>query len=98
MSWWNQLVTSSSPVITDGAWGTQLQASGLQLGELPDAWNLTHPDRVLEVAKLYVDAGSDIILTNTFGASQPRQPARSPNLPLRRPKPRPRLRQYRPLR
>lgn len=72
MSWWNQLVTSSSPVITDGAWGTQLQARGLQLGEFPDAWNLTHPDRVLEVAKLYVDAGSDIILTNTFGATQPR--------------------------
>jgi methionine synthase I (cobalamin-dependent) len=58
------------PVITDGACGTQLQARGLGLGEFPDAWNLSHPDRVLEVARAYVDAGSQVILTNTFGANR----------------------------
>lgn len=64
-----QLLAQGS-VITDGAWGTQLQARGLALGEFPDAWNLTHPDRVLEVAQAYVQAGSHLILTNTFGANR----------------------------
>ena len=58
------------PVVTDGAWGTQLQARGLAVGEFPDAWNLTHPDRVEEVARGYVEAGSRLILTNTFGANR----------------------------
>lgn len=58
------------PVITDGAWGTQLQARGLGLGEFPDTWNLAHPDKVAEVAKAYVDAGSQVILTNTFGSNR----------------------------
>lgn len=60
------------PVITDGAWGTQLQARGLALGEFPDAWNLSRPDQVKEVAAAYVSAGSDVILTNTFGANRVR--------------------------
>jgi len=60
------------PVVTDGAWGTELQARGLQSGEFPDAWNLSHPDKVLEVARAYVQAGSHIILTNTFGANRVR--------------------------
>lgn len=54
------------PVITDGAWGTELQSLGLPPGENPDFWNLSHPDRVREVAARYVAAGSDVILTNTF--------------------------------
>ena len=61
---------AQAPVLTDGAWGTQLQARGLALGEVPDLWNLTHPDRVAEVAQAYVDAGSQVILTNTFGANR----------------------------
>jgi methionine synthase I (cobalamin-dependent) len=60
----------AGPVVTDGAWGTQMQARGLGAGECPDAWNLEHPDRVEEVARAYVEAGSRIILTNTFGASR----------------------------
>ena len=63
-------LTGSGPVLTDGAWGTQLQARGLGLGEFPDAWNLTQPKRVAEVARAYVEAGSQIILTNTFGANR----------------------------
>jgi 5-methyltetrahydrofolate--homocysteine methyltransferase len=59
-----------APVITDGAWGTQLQARGLEPGEVPDLWNLSHPREVASVARAYVEAGSQIILTNTFGANR----------------------------
>jgi methionine synthase I (cobalamin-dependent) len=58
------------PLITDGAWGTQLQARGLPVGACPDEWNLTQPGKVAEVAAAYVAAGSQIILTNTFGANR----------------------------
>ncbi|HNQ85840.1 MAG TPA: homocysteine S-methyltransferase family protein [Deltaproteobacteria bacterium] len=58
------------PVLTDGSWGTQIMKRGLRLGESPDAWNLTHPYRVEEVARAYVEAGSRVILTNTFGANR----------------------------
>jgi len=61
---------ASGPVVTDGAWATQLQARGLKLGDCADAWNLTHPDRVEEVPRAYIEAGSRIVLTNTFGANR----------------------------
>lgn len=57
-------------MLTDGAWGTQLQARGLSIGDFPDAWNLSHADRVAEVARAYVAAGSQVILTNTFGSNR----------------------------
>jgi len=57
------------PLLADGAWGTELQRLGLAPGECADAWNLTHPDRVEAVARSYVEAGSRIILTNTFQAN-----------------------------
>lgn len=60
---------ANGPVVTDGAWGTQMQARGLGIGEAPDPWNLTNPDKVEEIARAYVEAGSQIVLTNTFGAS-----------------------------
>jgi len=60
----------NSPVILDGGWGTQLQQHGLAVGACPDEWNLSNPEKVGEVAKAYVDAGSNVILTNTFGASR----------------------------
>jgi 5-methyltetrahydrofolate--homocysteine methyltransferase len=63
-------LVGNGPTITDGAWGTELQARGLGIGEFPDVWNLTHPDRVAEVARAYAAAGSQIILTNTFGANR----------------------------
>jgi methionine synthase I (cobalamin-dependent) len=56
-------------LITDGAWGTELQARGLPPGTMPDTWNLTHPERVEAVARAYVEAGSQVILTNTFRAN-----------------------------
>ncbi len=61
---------AGGPVVTDGSWGTQMQKRGLKRGECPDSWNLSHPERVLEVARQYVDAGSRVILTNTFGGSR----------------------------
>jgi methionine synthase I (cobalamin-dependent) len=61
---------SAAPILTDGAWGTQLQARGLAVGEFPDLWNIDHPEKVLEVARAYVAAGSQVILTNTFGANR----------------------------
>ncbi len=56
-------------LITDGAWGTELQARGLEPGAAADIWNLTHPERVEAVARAYVEAGSEVILTNTFRAN-----------------------------
>jgi methionine synthase I (cobalamin-dependent) len=63
-------LTAAGTVVTDGAWGTELQALGLEVGASPDAWNVEHPDRVEEVARAYVEAGSRVILTNTFQASR----------------------------
>jgi 5-methyltetrahydrofolate--homocysteine methyltransferase len=56
-------------LLADGAWGTELMKLGLVQGESPEAWNLNNAAAVLSVARSYVDAGSDLILTNSFGAS-----------------------------
>jgi 5-methyltetrahydrofolate--homocysteine methyltransferase len=61
---------ASRPLIGDGAMGTQLMLAGLERGRPGEAWNLTHPDRVLAVQRRYAEAGSDCLLTNTFGASR----------------------------
>lgn len=53
----------------DGGMGTLLQAEGLKPGELPEMWNITHPDTIIGIHKKYMEAGSDIVLTNTFGAN-----------------------------
>jgi methionine synthase I (cobalamin-dependent) len=63
-------LTAEAAVLTDGAWGTELQVRGLGVGEIADVWNLTYPERVEQVARAYVDAGSRIILTNTFRANR----------------------------
>ncbi|MDR1477371.1 MAG: homocysteine S-methyltransferase family protein [Planctomycetaceae bacterium] len=60
----------SGNFLLDGGWGTQLQLRGMAVGEHPDIWNLSHPDVVLSVAESYILAGSDVILTNTFGGSR----------------------------
>lgn len=61
---------AQGPLITDGGWGTQLQQRGLPLGAHPDLWNISEPQQVEAVAASYVQAGSDVILTNTFGANK----------------------------
>lgn len=53
----------------DGGMGTLLQQEGLQPGELPEVWNIEHCEAVQKIHKAYFDAGSDIVLTNTFGAN-----------------------------
>ena len=56
-------------LISDGAWGTFLHQKGLKVQECPESWNIERPADVMEIAKSYVDAGADIILTNSFGGS-----------------------------
>jgi 5-methyltetrahydrofolate--homocysteine methyltransferase len=58
------------PLLGDGAMGTQLMLAGLEQGNCGEAWNLTHPERVLAIQRRYVEAGSDCLLTNTFGGSR----------------------------
>ena len=62
-------IRKGKPLISDGAWGTFLQARGLQPGECPELWNITHRADVFAIAKSYIEAGADIILTNSFGGS-----------------------------
>lgn len=57
-------------LLGDGAMGTQLQQAGLEPGGCGEAWNVDHPDRVLAIQKRYVEAGSDCLITNTFGGSR----------------------------
>ena len=57
-------------IYLDGAMGTQLQAMGLGPGEIPERWNLLHPDRIRSVHEAYLSAGSDIVYANTFGANR----------------------------
>jgi 5-methyltetrahydrofolate--homocysteine methyltransferase len=56
-------------LISDGAWGTFLQKKGLGPGECPELWNVTHRQEVLDIALRYIEAGSDMIETNSFGGS-----------------------------
>ena len=57
-------------LVSDGAWGTLLQAAGLAAGDVPEEWNASHPAEVQAVAAAYEKAGADIVLTNTFGGSR----------------------------
>ena len=56
-------------LLSDGAWGTFLQATGLKPGECPELWNVTRRAEVIRIAEAYIEAGSDIIETNSFGGS-----------------------------
>src|SRR5213076_1491965 len=58
------------PLLGDGAMGTQLMFAGLEQGNCGEEWNLTHPEKVLAIQRRYAEAGSDCILTNTFGGSR----------------------------
>jgi 5-methyltetrahydrofolate--homocysteine methyltransferase len=67
---WRALLAEGGPILADGAMGTMLFAAGLQFGDPPEAWNVIHPDVVRRVQRGYVEAGSRIILTNTFGGNR----------------------------
>ncbi len=57
-------------LILDGAMGTELQAAGLPLGGVPEVWNLEHPDTVTAIHRRYIEAGSQVVYANTFGANR----------------------------
>ncbi|HEY7970436.1 MAG TPA: homocysteine S-methyltransferase family protein [Candidatus Limnocylindrales bacterium] len=64
------MLAEPGPILADGAMGTMLFAAGLQFGDPPEAWNVMHPDVVRRIERGYVEAGSRIILTNTFGGNR----------------------------
>jgi 5-methyltetrahydrofolate--homocysteine methyltransferase len=64
-----QEIQKGRVLVSDGAWGTFLQKKGLQPGECPEGWNISKPEDVLEIAQSYVDAGADLIETNSFGGN-----------------------------
>jgi methionine synthase I (cobalamin-dependent) len=59
-------------LLADGATGSNLFERGLQAGDAPEIWNADHPDRVSQLQRAFVDAGADIILTNSFGGTRHR--------------------------
>lgn len=63
-------VQTRGPLVSDGAWGTFLQKKGMKTGECPERWCVEHRQDVLEIAKSYIDAGADMIKTNSFGGTR----------------------------
>ncbi|MGA2494229.1 MAG: betaine--homocysteine S-methyltransferase [Roseiarcus sp.] len=68
----SKLIAKGRPLLADGATGTNLIAAGLDSGECAELWNETHPDRIRALHQSFVDAGADIILSNSFGANRRR--------------------------
>jgi len=66
----SEKIKAGKILVSDGAWGTFLQQNGLQPGECPESWNVLKPEIVHSIAKSYIDAGSDMIETNSFGGSR----------------------------
>jgi 5-methyltetrahydrofolate--homocysteine methyltransferase len=67
-----ELVSGPVPALADGAMGTMLFEYGLSFGEAPETWNLLHPELVRKVHRGYLEAGSQVVLTNTFGGNRSR--------------------------
>ena len=67
---WRELLDIDQPILADGAMGTMLFANGLEFGDPPEVWNIAHPDIIRRVHRGYLDAGSRILLTNTFGGNR----------------------------
>lgn len=62
-------ISSGKPIVLDGAMGTMLMAAGLESGDPPEEWNVLYPERVRKIHRAYIQAGSQIFLTNSFGGS-----------------------------
>ena len=67
---WRALLAENPTVTADGAMGTMLFAAGLQFGDPPEVWNLTQPEVVRRIHRAYIEAGSRILMTNTFGGNR----------------------------
>lgn len=65
-----EAVKAGRILISDGAWGTFLHQKGLRPGECPELWCVEKPEEVLSIAQSYIDAGADLIKTNSFGGSR----------------------------
>lgn len=65
-----EMIKSGRVLVSDGAWGTFLQEKGLKPGECPELWNVDRPDAVRSIAQSYVEAGADLVESNTFGGSR----------------------------
>ncbi|MCB9007603.1 MAG: betaine--homocysteine S-methyltransferase [Ardenticatenaceae bacterium] len=65
-----QLLANNEYIIADGGMGTMLMAAGLEQGDPPEMWNVLHPDRIRAIHCGYIEAGSQIILTNSFGGTR----------------------------
>jgi 5-methyltetrahydrofolate--homocysteine methyltransferase len=65
-----ELLATPGPVLLDGAMGTMLMDAGLEQGNPPEEWNVLHPERIREIHRKYIESGSRIILTNSFGGTR----------------------------
>ena len=65
-----EILSDQKVLVSDGAWGTSMMHAGLKAGECPEKWNKEHPGRLMKVAKAFVEAGADIIGTNSFGGTR----------------------------
>lgn len=70
MNKFEQLLSESKTILLDGAMGTMLMSKGMEAGQAPEKMNLDHPEIVQEIHRAYIEAGSNVILTNTFGANR----------------------------
>ena len=70
MNRWQALLDRGGHALADGAMGTMLFEQGLESGGSPELWNLEHPERVAAIHRGYLEAGADLILTNTFGGNR----------------------------
>ncbi len=70
MASWDELIRSGRPIVADGAMGTMLMANGLEFGDPPELWNLEHPEIIRRVQRAYIEAGAQVLLTNTFGGNR----------------------------
>ncbi len=67
-----ELLNATGFLVADGAMGTELFAAGLMAGDPPEIWNVDHPDQIRTIHQSYVEAGSDVVLTNSFGGNRHR--------------------------
>ncbi|MGN0592086.1 MAG: homocysteine S-methyltransferase family protein [Ruminococcus sp.] len=67
---WNQLLKHKKYIGLDGGMGTMLQTDGMPAGAIPELYNLSDPERIIRVHRAYIEAGADVIYTNTFGANR----------------------------
>ena len=65
----HDLLSQRDWLLADGATGTNYFAMGLQSGDAPELWNVTHPERVASLHRAFIEVGADLILTNSFGGT-----------------------------